>query len=140
LKDGLIDDPRQCNFNAARDLPHCAEGTDQADFFTKDQIKAVERIYGDVMSQGKRFFPGWPVGAEVSGPSGQSGWIGQEIDGPRGPGAWTQYGYNFLRYVAPAALGGKVDDDPAKAFRSLDIDSAPAKVEEFRQIIDATDT
>ena len=27
-----------------------------------------KRIYGDVMSQGKRFFPGWPVGAEVAGP------------------------------------------------------------------------
>jgi feruloyl esterase len=76
----------------------------------------------------------------VAGPNGQSGWIGQEINGPNGPGAWTSYGYNFLRFVAPAVLGGQVDDDPAKAFRSFDIDSAPAKVEEFRQIIDATDT
>lgn len=92
------------------------------------------------MSQGKRFFPGWPVGAEVAGPNGQSGWIGQEIDGPKGPGAWTSYSYNFLRFVAPAVLGGKVDDDPVQAFRSFDIDSAPAKVEELRQVIDATDT
>ena len=37
-------------------------------------------------------------------------------------------------------MGGKVDDDPVKAFRSFDIDSAPAKAEEFRQIINATDT
>ena len=33
-----------------------------------------------------------------------------------------------------------MDDDPVKAFRSFDIDSAPAKAEEFRQIINATDT
>ena len=76
LKDGLIDDPRRCDFKPARDLPHCAEGTDRADCFTANQIAALERIYGDVMSQGKRYFPGWPVGAEIAGPNGQSGWIG----------------------------------------------------------------
>ena len=102
-KDGLIDDPRRCDFKPARDLPHCAEGTDQADCFTADQIAALERIHGDVMSQGKRFFPGWPVGAEIAGPNGQSGWIGQEINGPNGPGAWTSYGQNFLRFVVPGA-------------------------------------
>ena len=47
------------------------------------------------MSQGKRFFPGWPVGAEVAGPNGQSGWIGQQINGPNGGGAWASYGAIF---------------------------------------------
>jgi feruloyl esterase len=138
LKDGLIDDPRRCDFKPPRDLPHCT-GVDGPDCFTADQIKALELIYGDVMSQGKRFFPGWPVGAEAAGANGQSGWIGQEIDGPGGPGAWTSYGFNFLRFVAPGVLGGKVDDDPVQAFRSFDIDTAPAKVEELREIIDAND-
>src|SRR5580658_314757 len=73
-KDGLIDDPRRCDFKAARDLPRCADGTDRADCFTAAQIAAVERIHSDVMSQGKRYFPGWPVGAEIAGPNGQSGW------------------------------------------------------------------
>jgi len=50
LKDGLIDDPRRCDFKPARDLPHCAAGSDQADCFTTDQIKALDRIYGDVFS------------------------------------------------------------------------------------------
>jgi feruloyl esterase len=108
LKDGLIDDPRRCDFKPARDLPRCAEGTDQPGCFTTDQVKALDRIYGDVMSQGKRFFPGWPVGAEIAGPNGQSGWIGQEINGPNGPGAWTSYGHNFLQFVMP---GAKKDDD-----------------------------
>ena len=62
LKDGLIDDPRRCDFKPARDLPHCAAGADQADCFTADQIKALDRIYGDVISQGKRFFPGMAGG------------------------------------------------------------------------------
>ena len=115
LKDGVIDDPRSCDFKPARDLPHCAEGADQAGCFTANQIAAVERIYGDVMSGGKRFFPGWPVGAEVAGANGQSGWIGQQIDGPNGAGAWTSYGQNFLRFIAP---GPKGDRDPTRCSTS----------------------
>lgn len=139
LKDGLIDDPRRCDFQPARDLPRCAAGVDGPDCVTADQIRALERIYGDVMSQGRRFFPGWPAGAEVAGPNGQSGWVGHEILGPKGQSTWTAYGYNFLRYLAPAVLDGKVDDDPVQAFQSFDINSAPAKVEDLRQIIDAAD-
>jgi hypothetical protein len=138
LQDGLIDDPRRCDFNPARDLPHCAEGADQAGCFTADELHALERIYGDVMSNGKRFFPGWPVGAEIAGPNGQSAWIGQEINGPNGAGAWTSYGYNFLRFVA-APKDATIDADPVKAFSQFDIDKYSTQVEEVHQIIDAND-
>jgi len=130
LKDGLIDDPRRCDFQPARDLPHCAEGADGADCFTTNQIAALARIYGDVTSQGKRYFPGWPVGAE-------SGWLGQEINGPNGPGAWTSYGEGFLRFVAPAP---KPVGDPNQVFQSFSIDRDPPRMQELRQILDATDT
>jgi hypothetical protein len=139
LKDGLIDDPRRCNFQPARDLPHCSTGTDQSDCFTADQIAAVERIYGDVMSQGKRIFPGWPVGAEVAGPNGQSGWLGQEVNGPNGTGAWTSYGASFLRFVAPGAKADNSPVDPDRLFSQFDVDKDPARMEEIRQIWDATD-
>lgn len=139
LKDGVIDDPRRCDFKPVRDLPHCTEGTDQLDCFTANQIKALDLVYGDVMVQGKRFFPGWPVGAEVAGPNGRSGWIGQEINDTKGPGAWTSYGYNFLRYVVPATNAGAVDSAPVRAFSQFDINKYPAHVEELRQIIDADD-
>jgi hypothetical protein len=137
LKDGLIDDPRRCDFKAARDLPRCAEGTDQADCFTTAQIAAVERIHSDVMSQGKRYFPGWPVGAEVAGPNGQSGWIGQQISGANGPGAWTSFGQNFLRFMVPGVKSN--DNDANQVFGRFDIDKDPARMEELRQILDATD-
>jgi Tannase and feruloyl esterase len=139
LKDGLIDNPLRCDFEPARDLPHCAAGTDQPDCFTPDQIKSLDRIYGDVMSQGKRFFPGWPVGAEIAGPNGQSGWIGQEINGPNSFGAWTTYGYNFLRFVLPPSKSGPIDEDPVKAFSQFDIDKYAPRAEEFHQILDAND-
>ena len=138
LKDGLIDDPRRCDFKAARDLPHCAEGADGADCFTAAQIAAAERIHSDVMSQGKRYFPGWPVGAEIAGPNGQSGWIGQQINGPNGLGAWTSFGQNFLRFMTPGVKNA--DSDPSQVFSRFDIDKDPARMEELRQILDATDT
>jgi hypothetical protein len=141
LKDGVIDDPRRCDFKAARDLPRCAEGTDRADCFTASQIAAVERIHSDVISQGKRYFPGWPVGAEVAGPNGQSGWIGQQINGPNGPGAWTSFGQNFLRFMGPGMKApASADSDPSQLFGKFDIDKDPARIEELHQILDATDT
>jgi feruloyl esterase len=140
LKDGLIDDPRRCDFKPARDLPRCAEGTDQTDCFTASQIAVLDRIYGDVMSDGKRYFPGWPVGAEIAGPNGQSGWIGQEINGPNGPGAWTSYGQGFLRFMAPGAKAGSAESDPNSIFSQFDIDRDPPRMQELRQIFDATDT
>lgn len=143
LKDGVIDDPRRCDFNAARDLPKCAEGPDTAECFTAAQIQAVERIHGDVMSAGKRLFPGFPVGAEVAGPNGQSGWIGQQIDGPNGPGAWASFGQNFLRYLLPAgrAPDGKGGSaDTSQLFAKFDIDKDPAKIEDLHLMLDATDT
>jgi feruloyl esterase len=139
LKDGVIDDPRRCDFKPARDLPRCAEGMDQADCFTGSQIAAVERIYGDVMSQGKRYFPGWPVGAEIAGPNGQSGWIGQQINGPNGPGAWMSYGLNFLRFIAPGAKAVTGDTD-SQLLSRFDIDKDPPRMEELRLILDATET
>ena len=100
LKDGLIDDPRRCDFKPERDLPRCKAGNDQADCFTQNQISALERIYGDVISNGKRFFPGWPVGAEIAGADGQSGWIGQEITA-----AERQLGVDVVWFQFPALYG-----------------------------------
>ncbi|MGH9720078.1 MAG: tannase/feruloyl esterase family alpha/beta hydrolase, partial [Bryobacteraceae bacterium] len=75
LKDGLIDDPRRCDFKASRDVPVCPAG-DAPGCFTADQIKVLETIYGDVVLNGKRTAPGFPVGAEIAGPNGASGWDG----------------------------------------------------------------
>jgi hypothetical protein len=137
LQDGVIDDPRRCDFKAARDLPRCAEGSDQPGCFTPAQIAAVDRIHADIMSQGKRYFPGWPVGPEIAGPNGRSGWAGEQLDGPNGPGAWTTYGIDFLRFLAPAAKAAAIE--PSQLFTRFDVDKDPPRMEELRQIFDATD-
>jgi feruloyl esterase len=134
LKDGLIADPRKCEFQASRDLPRCSAGADQPDCFTGGQIAALERVYSDVQSQGKRFFPGWPVGSEVAGPNGQSGWIGQMVDGPNGLGTWPRYAETFLRFEAFP------EKDPQLPLSRFDIDKDPARTALAAQILNATDT
>jgi hypothetical protein len=134
LKDGLIDDPRKCGFQPARDLPRCEAGTDKSDCFTAAQIASLERVHSDVMSQGKRLFPGWPVSSEIAGANGQSGWIGEAVNRPNGTSTWTSYAETFLRYMAFP------ERDANAPISRFDVDQDPPKTALLHQILDATDT
>jgi len=131
LKDGLISDPLRCGFKATQDLPRCAEGANEPSCFTASEIAAADRIYSDISRQGKRFFPGWPVGAEVAPPNAQSGWLGQAIRTANGSSVWANYAQDFLRYMAmPGA-------DPQQALKTFDIDRNIRPLEFLHQVIDA---
>ncbi|MEO7650554.1 MAG: tannase/feruloyl esterase family alpha/beta hydrolase, partial [Bryobacteraceae bacterium] len=75
LRDGTIDDPRRCDFRASRDLPVCQAGDGSA-CFTAGQVHTLETTYNDVVLNGKRMAPGYPVGAEIADAAGKSGWDG----------------------------------------------------------------
>ena len=80
LKDGLIDDPRKCSFDPARDIPACSEGSDGADCLTSAQAAAIAKVYSGPMSNGKPFFPGYMLGSEavtsgLFGGGTGSGWL-----------------------------------------------------------------
>jgi feruloyl esterase len=89
LKDGLIDDPRKCDFNPAKDVPACKEGEDNPDCLTFAQADAIAKVYQGPMSNGKKIFPGFMPGSEAimpgmfGGPT-QSGWMGLIV--PSQPG------------------------------------------------------
>lgn len=133
LKDGLIDNPLHCGFNATQDLPRCTDGNDQPNCFTASEIASADRIYSDIFRQGRRFFPGWPVGAEVLGPNGQSGWLGQEINVPSRGSVWANYAQSFFRYMAMP------DADPEQAIARFDIDKDIPRLAFLQQVIDATE-
>ncbi len=64
LKDGVIEDPRQCKFDARRDLPICLSA-DGPECFTAAQAEGIYKIHSGVRnSYGQFLFPGEPVGAE----------------------------------------------------------------------------
>ncbi len=89
LVDGLIDDPRACRFDPARDVPACRDGADAPDCLTPAQAGALRKVYGGVTSNGKPFFPGFMYGSEAvtAGPNGAttSGWANLIV--PAQPGA-----------------------------------------------------
>ena len=80
LKDGLIDDPRKCLFDPARDVPACSAGTDRPECLTAGQADAIAKVYSGPISNGKPFFPGYMPGSEAVMPSlfgggSGSGWL-----------------------------------------------------------------
>jgi feruloyl esterase len=66
LADGLIDDPRKCDFDPARDVPE----------LTPAEAAALKKIYGGVTSKGKPFFPGFMIGSENN-----NGWANLIVPG-----------------------------------------------------------
>jgi feruloyl esterase len=119
LADGVIDDPRRCDFQAARDLPKCS-GADAADCFTAAQIGGIARIYGGVKtSKGKILFPGEPVGSEsvwaenLVGPSklvlprAESQMKSYMLNPPPGP-SWSYSMFDFDKDPARTAAAAKL--------------------------------
>ena len=78
-------------------------------------IAAASRVYSDIFRQGKRFFPGWPGGAEVLGPNGQSGWFGQVVSAPNRGSVWADYAQSFLRFMAMPGI------DPEQAIAQFEL-------------------
>jgi hypothetical protein len=104
LKDGLIDDPRKCNFNPAVDVPACRAGSDAPDCLTPAQASAVAKIYSGPVSNGKPLFPGYMPGSEalVPGPGGaaNSSWTGMIVGAqPDAKPADFNLAENTMRYL-----------------------------------------
>jgi Tannase and feruloyl esterase len=72
LADGLIDDPRKCDFDPAKDVPE----------LTPAEAATLKKIYGGVISNGKPFFPGFMIGSENNG-----GWNNLIVPGRPGAAA-----------------------------------------------------
>ncbi len=80
LKDGLIDDPRKCDFDPARDVPACSAGADTANCLTPAEAEAIAKVYSGPFSNGKPFYPGYMPGSEavmlnLFGGGTGSGWL-----------------------------------------------------------------
>lgn len=131
VQDGLIDDPRRCAFRPA-DLPKCPEGADSANCFTSGQIRSLEVIYGDVTAGGKRLFPGWPVGAEIAGPNGRTGWDNWIVrDGA--PTVSVAFAESFFRFMAYP------EKNPKLELAAFDLAKDPQRLAWIHNVLDATD-
>ena len=94
LADGLIDDPRVCDFDPG--VLQC-DGADGPGCLTAGQVRAAGAIYAGPTrpSNGERLFPGYPPGSEwFEVADGRGGW-GRYWSGIERPGGSTA---DFIRY------------------------------------------
>ena len=126
VKDGVIDDPRQCKFDPA--TIQCKSG-DAADCLTERQVTALKAIYaGSTDSAGKRIFPGYMPGGEM----GPMGWATYVSGAAPKKASQLLYGGNFARFMVME----KPDYDPLTFDYDRDMPKAIAKLS---KTIDATD-
>ena len=136
--DGVIDDPRRCPFDPARDLPKCP-GSPAANCVTAAQAGALKKIYGGVVKDGKAYFPGQPIGAEKAGASSfgeaqpSSGWDRWLIGRDGGKSLQLAYSESFMRYMA----FGKAD--PNYDWATFDFDKDPERTGDIRRLLNAAD-
>ena len=99
LKDGILNDPRECAFDLAS-LPRCAAGAPGPDCFTKQQIAAIKTIYNGPVIEGRTYHPGFPYGGEAH-PAAWNTWIvGREnAMGPGNPSLHFAFGTQFFKYL-----------------------------------------
>ena len=137
LKDGLIDDPRKCAFDPARDVPLCAAGADGPECLTAAQAAAVAKIYGGPTSNGKPFFPGYMPGSEavVTGLFGGgtgSGWMNVIV--PAQPGAKPadfSLAENTMQYLVPTPPNPNYD------YKTFDYDRDIHLLDAWSKLADA---
>jgi hypothetical protein len=138
VKDGLIDDPRKCDFDPARDVRQCANGEESAQCLTSAETEALKRIYAGVQVNGRPYHFGQPVGAEIAGrpavgpPTPESGWAFWLI-APRGQmSRQHQYGDSFVRYFAFVRADANYDP------RSFNFERDQPRLADTRALVDAT--
>ena len=152
ITDGVLDDPRRCNFDPTRDLARmtCIDDIDGDDCFTRAQLALVETLYaGTYDSQGQLIYPGKPRGTEL-------GWLTRLFPHPRNRFAPGNFGIagdhlNYIFYendpgiTLPDLTDLSVEADrdrnpPEWSWRAFDIDDMTnGQGDLMMSIMDATD-
>jgi Tannase and feruloyl esterase len=126
VKDGILNDPRQCHFDPATML--CKEGNADS-CLTQPQVTALKKLYAGLHdSKGKEIFPGFVPGGE-EGPGGWGRWI--TGDAP-GQALLFAFGSGFF--------GQMVYEKEGWDYRKANLDDAVAASDQkFANILNATD-
>lgn len=136
LEDGLIDDPRNCDFDPEKNVNQCAAGQDAPTCLTHAQSAAIKKIYTGVTSNGKPALFGYPVGAEIQGAFGsgvpKSGWEPWLIGKPGNKSLHLLFGESFVKFFAFSKADANYD------VRSFSFDKDLPRLDEARRLLDAT--
>jgi feruloyl esterase len=146
LEDGILNNPMQCDFDVAS---LACKGSNSDLCLNEQEIAAARSIYDDMYLNGKRVFPGYPVGAELY-PGGWSKWLtgGLSVVGdisnfqsgipipenmpvPSGPSLHFAFGNGVMKYL--------VFHDPDWDYSQYSFDTFFSDVATVSQTLDATD-
>jgi len=127
LKDGILEDPRQCNFDPSELM--CKGFTSgfvsRADCLSPAQVTAVRRIYGGATNgDGETLTAGGQV------PGGELNWLGNIVAADGGPGSLVKHTEEALRYFAFAE-----DPGPMYPITAFDIDRDAERLNFMEQIV-----
>jgi feruloyl esterase len=140
LEDGLIDDPRQCDFDVARDAPLCAAGSDSDSCLSTAQAEAIQKVYdGPRNSAGVQIFPGFEPGSEqvVTGPNGTSAssWLGLIVPATADAvPADLGLALGTMRYLVP------LTPQPEWNYSEFNFDTDIENLDRWSRLADAKDT
>ena len=130
VEDGLIDDPRRCEFDPASLL---CQGDAGAECLTPPQLAAVQTIYRGALRNGEPVYPGFPYGGENELTGWKTWVVGRENGiGVGRPSLHYAFGTEMFKYL--------IFDDPDFDYSTYDFSTFPADSARARKILDATDT
>jgi feruloyl esterase len=105
VKDGVIEDPRQCHFDPSVLLCH---GSPNAECLTQPQIEALKKIYSGPADPktGEQIYPGYEPGTEAE------------------PGGWSLFivGLSADSFLGNSFFSGAVYEDPHWDWHSMDFE------------------
>jgi hypothetical protein len=127
VRDGILNDPRQCHFDPVTMQCKAGEDTDQC--LTASQAAALKKIYAGLRdAKGRELFPGFLPGAE-DGPGGWELWI-------TGPAP----GKSVMAILGRGFFSNMVYEDPAWNYRSFTVEGGlKAEQEKTANAVDAVD-
>lgn len=127
VRDGILNDPRQCHFDPTK--IQCKAGEDTDKCLTAKQVATLKKIYaGPHDLHGHEVFPGYLPGSE----DGQGGW-GTWITGPA-PGK------SLMAFFATGYFSNMVYEDPGWDYKTFKLDAGMKLAEEkTAKALNATD-
>jgi feruloyl esterase len=146
LEDGILSDPRQCDFDVASLA--CESGESER-CLTDQQVAAAKAVYDGPSDDQGQIYPGFPLGGETS-PGGWSRWltgglrynvdedefqggveVSDEFETPELPSAHYGFGMGVMKYF--------IYNDPDWTYVGYDLNDLRTDAERVAQTLNATD-
>lgn len=124
VKDGLLADPRTCDFDPQRDLTTCGSRAASDSCFTETEIDAISRLRQGPKIKGQYILPQY---YDTTHPTTARGWI---VNENRSPNTLTNFGQSYMKYFAFE------QQDPKYDWTTFNFETDPDRMKRIDSILD----